>query len=152
MAVEPFTDTLRTIEAQVLDDVWIGPRRAVAGAFVASILVGTAGAWCWFGDIPVAHGIPVLGLVLFAVAGVVSGIALARRRYRWCCVAAYSCGLATVIGVGVLWWLRTGHHAAGLGWLAAADLAAVTLAGIWLTVVVTPIERSQPDMRTRGDR
>lgn len=148
MAVEHFTDILRTIEAHVLDDVWIGKRRAAAGFVTLAVLVTAAMGWCVVGEFQVAHGVPALSVTLFAISGVLSAVALTRRRYRWCCAAAYSCGLATVIGVGVLWWSRTGHAGSGQGWLAVANLAVVVLAGIWLTVVVTPIERSQPDMRT----
>ncbi|ORA28874.1 hypothetical protein BST13_27750 [Mycobacterium aquaticum] len=143
-------DTLRTIEGRVLDEVWMGRWRFAAGVLAVLVLVVGAVTWWFLADTGAAHSVPMVGLVMFALAAVASAAALLRRRYRWCCAAAYFSGLATVVGVGALWWLRTGHHATGLAWLVAADLAVMALAGHWLTLVFTPIERSQPDMRTGG--
>lgn len=150
MAGDAFTDTLRTIEDRVLDEVWIPGWRLAAGGLALLVLAVSSVRWWCIADTGASHGVPMVGLVMFALAGAASSAALARRRYRWCCAAAYCSGLATVVGVGALWWLRTGHHAIGLAWLVAADLAAMALAGHWLTLVLTPIERSQPDMRTGG--
>ncbi|OBC08452.1 hypothetical protein A5784_07330 [Mycobacterium sp. 852013-50091_SCH5140682] len=143
-------DTLRTIEGRVLDEVWMGRSRFAGGVAAVLVLAVSAVTWWCLGDTGAAQGVPAVSLVMFALAGAASSVALARRRYRWCCAAAYFSGLATVIGVGALWWLRTGHHGTGLAWLVAADLAVAALTGHWLTLVFTPIERSQPDMRTRG--
>jgi hypothetical protein len=57
--------------------------------------------------------------------------------------------LAAVIGIGAFWWVRTARTGTGLSWLVVADVATVTLTLGWLAVIVTPIERSQPDMRER---
>ncbi|GAS91800.1 hypothetical protein [Mycolicibacterium brisbanense] len=150
MTGDAFTDTLRTIEGRVLDEVWLGRWRLTGGVVAVLVLAVGAVAWWCVADTGAAQGIPAVSLAMFALAGGASAAALARRRYRWCCAAAYFSGLATVIGVGALWWLRTGHHATGLAWLVAADLAVTALAGQWLTLVFTPIERSQPDMRGGG--
>ncbi|ART71528.1 hypothetical protein BTO20_25915 [Mycobacterium dioxanotrophicus] len=150
MAGDAFMDTLRTIEGRVLDEVWMGRWRFAAGVLAVLVLVVGAVTWWCVAESGAAHSVPMVGLVMFALAGAASSVALARRRYRWCCAAAYLSGLATVVGVGALWWLRTGHHATGLGWLVAADLAVMALAGHWLALVFTPIEQSQPDMRTGG--
>ncbi|MGD9517797.1 hypothetical protein [Mycolicibacterium sp.] len=55
--------------------------------------------------------------------------------------------MASVLGIGAFWWVRTGRPDAPLTWLILADIAVVLLTAHWLTVIVTPIERSQPDMR-----
>lgn len=142
---------LRAIENHVLEEVWIGRLRRTAGVAVTLAVVGTAAVW-WLdalgGDSPhVGKGVVTVTGAVLLLASTVSGLALALRRYRWCCAAAYCCGLAAVIGLGAFWWLRTGRTGIGLSWLVLADVAAVTLTVGWLVVIVTPIERSQPDMR-----
>lgn len=142
--------TMRTIERRVLQDVWIGPCRcAVTTALTVTVTV-TAVAWCRGGPAPaeLPRGVPLVTVTLFLVASAVSAVALARRRYPWCCAAAYSGGLAAVIGIGAFWWLRTGRHQHCVTWLVVADLTTVVLTAIWLTVIVAPIERSQPDIRS----
>ena len=52
-----------------------------------------------------------------------------------------------MFGIGAFWWVRTGRPDAPLTWLLLADIAVVVLTALWLAVIVTPIERSQPDMR-----
>ncbi|MEE6170164.1 MULTISPECIES: hypothetical protein [unclassified Mycolicibacterium] len=139
-------DTLRVIEANVLEEVWIGSVRYGVGMGLSAVLSAVSAWWC-LGPGHASGGVPVVSAVMFGLAAVTSAMAVLRRRYRWCCAALYCCGLATVIGVGAFWWLRTGRHNAGLGWLVLADAAAIGLMLCWATVVVTPIERSQPDMR-----
>lgn len=151
--VSSIEDTLRTIEGRVLEEVWIGSGRfATAGG--SAVMLALASVLWWRGGhadpVHPSSGVPTVSAALFVVGAVVSGATLVRRRYRWCCAAAYCSALATVAGVGAFWWLRTGRHGAGLVWLVLADVAATALAVCWLTVIVTPIERSQPDMRTRG--
>lgn len=140
-------DTLRVIEAKVLEEVWIGSVRWGVGVGLSVVLVAVSAWWCG-GPGHASGGVPTTSAVLFVVAALTSAMAVFRRRYRWCCAALYCCGLATVIGIGAFWWLRTGRHSAGLGWLVLADVAAIGLMLCWATVVVTPIERSQPDMRS----
>ncbi|WP_155943045.1 hypothetical protein [Mycobacterium sp. 141] len=142
-------NTLREIESSVLERVWLGSRRLVVGAALAATLAGASLMW-WCGrPVPGSSGVPAVSAAMFVVASATSAILLVRRRYRWCCAALYCSGLATVIGIGAFWWLRTGRHSAGLGWLVLADVVAMALALCWATVVVTPIEQSQPDMRRR---
>lgn len=147
--------TLARIENHVLEDVWLGHRRFVGYGVltlfqtVAVVMWGRAALF----DAPANGGSGVLAIALcmLAVASVCSGLALALRRFRWCCAAAYSCGLAGAIGVGAFWWVHTGRPGAGLTWLILADIAVVALTIGWLAVVAAPIERSQPDMRTSSD-
>ena len=145
--------TLQMIENRVLEEVWIARVWRAVGGALAVALAGAALAW-W----PEAMGqesphganvVPTVTVALALVTSTVSALALRLRRYRWCCAAAYCCGLAAVIGIGAFWWVRTGHLGIGLSWLVLADLAAVTLTLGWIAVIVTPVERSQPDMRRR---
>jgi hypothetical protein len=145
--------TLKTIENRVLEEVWIGRVWRVVGGALATALAGTALA-CWLEAMGqesphAANRVPTVTVVGLVVASAVSARALRLRRYRWCCAAAYCCGLAAVIGIGAFWWVRTGHAGIGLSWLVLADLAEVPLTLGWLAVIVTPIERNQPDMRRR---
>lgn len=123
------------------------------GAALALALAAMASVW-WFEALAKAspRGIPAVAVVALVAASAVSACAIRLRRYRWCCAAAYCCGLAAVIGIGAFWWTRTGKTGIGLSWLVFADLITVTLTVGWLAVIVTPIERSQPDMRERSMR
>lgn len=114
---------LRDIEHLVMEEMWLGRTRSI----VATVAVTT-----------------------LPMASAASGFALVRHRYRWCCAAAYCTALASVVGTGVFWWLRTGQSGAPLMLLTLADVAVVTLTIFWMTVIVTPVDRSQPDMRTTG--
>jgi hypothetical protein len=135
---------LHDIERRVLEEVWLSRRHVVTGVALVVTLVMTAAEFLRVG---VAHAAPVVAAAALVVAATVSGMALLRRRYRWCCAAAYCCGLAGVVGIGVFWWLNTGRCGVALSWLVVADLTVVALTVQWLTVIVTPLERSQPDMR-----
>lgn len=139
-AVERMLDD---IEHRVLEEVWLGRRRSAIGWALVGSLFATVMLW----RIDVAGYVPTVAVVMLSTASVLSGLALALRRYRWCCVAAYSCGLASVFGIGAFWWVRTGRPDAPLTWLTLADVAVVVLTVHWLAVIVTPIERSQPDIR-----
>ena len=143
--------TLRRIENRVLDDVLIGRARRAAGVALTAGMAGMASVW-WRELIGhqsphASTRIPAIAVLALVGASVVSFLALRLRRYRWCCAAAYSCGLAAVIGIGAFWWVRTGPTRLELSWLVLADLVAMTLAVGWLALVVSPIERTQPDMR-----
>ena len=123
--------TLARIESRVLEDVWLGHRR-FAGYGVLT-LFQTAAAVMWASDAlfdaPAngAGGVPAIASSVLAIASVCSGLALALRRFRWCCAAAYSCGLAGAVGVGAFWWVHTGRPGAALTWLVLADIAVVAL-------------------------
>lgn len=95
---------LRTIENRVLEDVSIRRAWRVAGVALATALAAMASVW-WLEAMGQAsqHGasrVPTVAVVAFGGASVVSALALRLRRYRWCCAAAYCCGLAAVIGIG----------------------------------------------------
>ena len=131
-------------EHRVLEEVWLGRRRSVTGWALIASLVVTVTLW----RIDATGRVPTTATVMLSTASVISGLALTLRRYRWCCAAAYSCGLASVLGIGAFWWVRTGRPDAPLTWLTLADLAVVLLTALWLAVIVTPVERSQPEMRS----
>jgi hypothetical protein len=139
---------LQDIEHRVLEDVWLGRGRSAAGCALVAVLGTAVVAW-WIDAVGFASNrMPTVAAAVLLLASGASGVALAVRRYRWCCAATYCCGLASVIGIGAFWWLRTGRSGAPMTWLVLADIAAVVLAIFWLAVIITPIERSQPDMRT----
>jgi len=148
---------LARIESRVLQEVWFGRLRLIAVGVLAPVLAAAVTAW-WFdlvAQLPpqLSLGVPAVTLVILMLAAGVSLLALAMRRFRWCCAAAYCCGLASAVGVGAFWWLQTGSGKA-LTWLVVADAAALLLAVVWLTLIVSPVQRSQPDMRgtwTRRD-
>ncbi|WP_142391467.1 hypothetical protein [Mycobacterium sp. ENV421] len=131
--------------------MWIERRRWPGYAALTILLLASTAAWCIdvIGEVraPGSYRVPLIGAVALAVAAGASAFALKVRRFRECCVAAYACGLAAVIGIGALWWVRTGGPDAPMALLVVADLAAVMLTVGWLSVVVKPIEQSQPQMR-----
>lgn len=140
-------DTLRSIENRVMGDVWLGAARRHGGRMLATTL-GTAAAVGWFDADSHAHTIALVACALFATAALISLVALQLRRFTWGCAAVYACGLATVAGLGAFWWYRTGHvDAMPLTTLLGSILSAALTVG-WLTVLMTPIGRSQPDMRS----
>ncbi|MUM17600.1 hypothetical protein FZI91_15630 [Mycobacterium sp. CBMA271] len=146
-------DTLRAIELQVLEDVWMSPARRRT-ALAATVVLGVAavGRWSNLG----AHANPTLHVdavvpgtaIMFLVACVVSAVALRRRYFRWCCAAAYTAALSTVISLAALWWHQTADGSDPVAWTLAASLAAITLTITWLATILTPLEDSQPEMRT----
>ena len=148
--------TLADIEDRVLDEVWIGQRRAVVhGVLTVLLMVVTAVWWIDAAGEVSARGpnrVPTVTAIVLTLASAASGLALGLRRFRGCCAAAYTCGLGAAIGIGAFWWLRTGRPGATLTWLMIADVAVVLLTVGWLSVVLTPIERSQPEMRLSGVR
>ncbi len=142
---------LAAIEHRVLDDIWIGRRRTAI--HVAMTVILAAATVAWWGDAAGEHSthganrIPAVTAGILVFAALVSLAALAFRRFRICCMAAYACGLAAVLGIGAFWWLHTGRPGAALTWLAIADVMAALLTIGWVAVATTPIERSQPEMR-----
>lgn len=134
---------LDEIEHHVLEDVWLGRGRSASGW----ALVGTVFATVLLWRIDATGHVPTVAAAMLSIASGLSALALARHRYRWCCVAAYGCGLASVFGIGAFWWVRTGSTSAPLTWLVLADIAVVALTVLWASVIVVPLERSQPDMR-----
>lgn len=139
---------LQDIEHRVLEEVWLGRGRSIMGCALVVMLSATTVLWWIDATDDSSHRVPTITTVMLLVASAASGLALALRRYRWCCAAAYCCGLASVFGIGALWWLRTGRPGAPLTWLVLADIAIVVLTILWLTLIITPIQCSQPDMRT----
>lgn len=129
---------LAGIERRVLDEVWIGRRRGAGYAALAILLLASTGAWCIdvVGEVagPGSYRVPVIGTLAHVVAAGASVLAVKARRFRECCAAAYACGLSSVIGIGALWWLRTGRTDAPMAWLLVADTTAVLLTVGWLSV------------------
>lgn len=149
---EPVERMLAHIERRVLQDVWVDRVRMVAVGVLAPVLAVTALAW-WL-DLLLHRPpglsliVPTVVLVVLTLAAASSLIARFTRRFRWCCAAAYLCGLGTVVGLGGFWWVRTGAAGPTLSWLvAAADLAVLGLAVAWLTLLAAPVQRTHPDMR-----
>lgn len=147
-----FEETLRAIERGVLEDVWMSRPRHWA-ALLAAVALGVAalGRWSNLG----AHASPSLHVdavvpatsVMFLVACAVSLIALRRRRFRWCCAAAYTAALSTVTSLAALWWHQTAVGSDPLVWTLLAALSSATLTLTWLATILAPLEDSQPDMR-----
>lgn len=145
-----FERTLRRIENRVLNEIWAGPRRI--RIFVALCIVQAIATATWWLEFAanrpgnIAAYVPATALSMLVLAFGASLLAVRIRRFRWCLSAAFCCGLAAVIGIGTFWWLQTGTTV-GLKGLAVADIATIGLCIGWLTLVLTPIERSQPNMR-----
>ena len=91
--------TLAHIENQVLEEVWIPPRRIAV--FSLLMVLQLVCALTWFGEEggDMATRVPLIAVSAQAAAAAISALALTVRRFRWCCAAAYCCGLAAVIGV-----------------------------------------------------
>lgn len=136
---------LASIRDHVLEDVWIGGARRSVAAVLACGLAATAlfGIGAAYRD---GQWVAVVSDVLFISLSAFTLIALYRTRFKWCCAAAYSGGLATVAGAGGYWWHHTAHIGSPLP-AALSTIAAAALTAHWLSIVVTPVDRSQPDMR-----
>jgi hypothetical protein len=140
---------LRRISQRVLEDVWIS-RRAMVVTLAAATALGGAAATGWRTDV---HSIWMsrVAIALFLLTAVLSAVALWRRRFRWCCAAAYAGGLSTVAGLGMVWWHQTAPATLSSGpsaWMTVGVLCAAILTAAWLRLILTPLERSQPDIRT----
>lgn len=139
--------TLRSIENRVMGEVWLGPARRRAGRVFAAAL-GVAAVISVIEAHQRSHGIALTAGVLFLSGAFISLAALRVQRFGWACAAVYVCGVATVAGVGAFWWYRTGQvDSMPLITLFGSIVSAVLTVG-WLTVLMTPIQRSQPDMRS----
>ncbi|MUL83488.1 MULTISPECIES: hypothetical protein [unclassified Mycolicibacterium] len=143
---------LRAIERRVFEDVWISTARARALAALATALAVIAVTLRATGEVPAGvtrsgHWISVVALALFALAALASAFALARRRFRWCCMATCVSALATVDGAGAFWWHHTAQTAFWLPAAAMGSLAGAALTAGWLGVCLAPLASSQPDMR-----
>lgn len=145
----------RRIERQVFEDVWIGRRRTRLTGVTVAILVAAATAGWSDVHTRAADGTPGIAicsvaLVLFTATAALTSIALMHSTFRRCTVAAYGGGLGTVVGLGVLWWHQTTPYASCPGpgpWMVAGFLSSAALTLLWLTAILTPLERSQPDLR-----
>ncbi len=145
----------RHIERQVLDDVWISRRRVRATGVAVAVL--TVAALLGWSDVHTramraTPGIAIcsVALTLFTATAALSSIALLRRQFRWCTGAAYGGGLGTAAGLGVVWWHQTTPSAQCPGpgpWMVAEVLSCAALTLLWLRAVLTPLDRSQPDLR-----
>ncbi|CAN3127923.1 hypothetical protein ACNUDN_08405 [Mycobacterium sp. smrl_JER01] len=150
--VESHVDsTLRSIERRVLGEVWIGSPRAGAGSALAVTLGIVALASATYAY-RLGHAAALIADSLFLAAALISLAALTFRRFIWCCAAAYLCGIATVTGVGAFWWYRTAEVDSAPVSTALGCLLAAALTLGWLSVLLTPVQRSQPDMRQRHRR
>ncbi|MBV5243485.1 hypothetical protein KUF57_08045 [Mycolicibacterium sp. PAM1] len=140
--------TLKQIEHRVLDDVELPPwARRVAWAATVVLVMTVLAAWVVGGAVPVAAS------VLGAGAAACSVVTLRRRRFRWCVAAAYLSGVSTVAGVGAFWWSRTGFAGPILeASTGVAAVAAATLTAVWVSVAITPVKDSHPDMRQPSRR
>lgn len=147
-------NTLRGIERRVLQEIKIARVWRITATVAASVLAVAAVARWWSAGAahPVAHGgggvLPATTVVLL-LAALISAVALRKRRFRWCCAAVFISWLGSVTGVAGLWWHRTAPAPDPLLWTLLATIAVVVLTVTWLVVVLTPLERSQPDMRAR---
>lgn len=140
--------TLKQIEYRVLDDVHLAPwQRRLAWA--ASTVLAVAAISVWI----VGTSVPVAASTLGAAAAACSVIALRRRRFRWCVAGAYLSGLSTVANIGAFWWSRTSSAEAVLAVTAALSaVAAATLTVVWVSVAITPVHESHPDLRWKPKR
>jgi hypothetical protein len=139
---------LRRIGQRVLEDVWIS-RRATVFTLVAATLLGGAASRGWLTDV---HSIWMsrVAIAMFMLTSLLSSVALWRRRFRWCCAAAYTGGLSTIAGLGMVWWHQTAPAALSPGpsaWMTIGVLCAAALTATWLRMILAPLEQSQPDIR-----
>jgi hypothetical protein len=140
--------TLTQIEHRVLDDVHL-PAWARRVGWVAAAVLVVAGVTAW----AVGGGLTLATSALGIGAAVCSVVTLRRRRFRWSAAAAYLSGLSTVAGVGAFWWSRTSSADALLATSAGVSaVAAATLTAVWVSVAITPVKDSHPDMRQPSKR
>lgn len=139
--------TLRSIENKVMGDLWLGDTRRRAGRVLAACLAATAVAG-WLVADGRTHKVALVASVLFILGSVISLVALYLQRFAWGCAAVYMCGVATVSGVGAFWWYRTAQvDSMPLVTVLGSTLSATLTVG-WLAVLMAPIQRYQPDMRS----
>lgn len=138
-------ETLRAIEHRVVNDVWIGRVKRTAGAALTAVLGITSVTGLVLAE-HAGHRVALAAHVLSIIASLSSVAGLRIRRFAWSCAAAQLCAVATVIAIGAFWWYRTGT--AGVPWSTTLACAAAGLLTVgWISVLITPMELSQPDMR-----
>lgn len=146
--------TLQTIERRVLEDMWIGAsaRRTVAAA-VAVLCVVAIAVWRHtrlLGNESVPNDVvPKVAAAAFFLAAATSLLALCRKRFRWCCAAAVLTGKSAATGFGALWWYHTVPNPEPSWWTLLGCVGATSMVVAWLSVILTPLNLSQPDMRAR---
>ncbi|MBX7433189.1 hypothetical protein JDV09_13875 [Mycobacterium sp. Y57] len=145
---DPIEATMRAVEKRVLEDLWVGPVRRRAGRVLATVL-GVTAALCLTAAYRHGHTVAVVAHTLLLLSSVTSLVGLWVRRFRWCCAAGYVSAVATVAGLGAFWWYRTGHVDAFPLPTALAGVLAAVLTALWISVLLTPVERSHPDLRAR---
>lgn len=137
---------LASIHADVLQDVWLSrARRAVASAIACGLgpIAGLAAVHAHRNS----HWLAFVANMLLVALAVVTLLAVRRARFKWCCAAASLGGIGTVAGVGAFWWYHTAAPGAHLLPAALCTAAAAALTAHWLGAILTPLERSHPDMR-----
>ncbi|OJZ67872.1 hypothetical protein [Mycolicibacterium diernhoferi] len=140
--------TLKQIEHRVLEELHL-PLWARRVAWTASVVLIMTGITAWV----VGAGLPLAASALGTGAAISSVVALRRRRFRWCVAAAYLAGLSTVAGVGAFWWSRTSSAGPVLAISTGASVvAAAALTAVWVSVAITPVNDSHPDMRKPSKR
>jgi hypothetical protein len=144
--------TLRRIWQRVLDDIWISrPARLITVVVVIISVCAAATGWADVNAGPTARmPICLVAAAMSLLTAAASSLAVLLRRFRWCCVAAYAGGLSTVTGMGVVWWHQSAPPAQTHGpaaWMVIGVLCSAWLTATWLRVIITPLERSQPDIR-----
>ncbi|MFN8032067.1 MAG: hypothetical protein U0Q47_02085 [Mycobacterium sp.] len=146
---------LRRIGRRVFDDVWISRRVRVFAGVLVAVLAGAA-VFGWADThqrhVTATPGVAVcaVALMFFTMTSVLSSIALLRSCFRWCTAAAYGSGLGTVAGLGVVWWHQTTPNTqcpGPCGWMVVGVLCSAALVLTWLRLILTPLEKSQPDIR-----
>lgn len=139
-----FAASLRRIERKVLAEVPLGGR-SVRTIWVATVVLGCAGLAAWVTSD--ADGIrTLLGEIAvgFAVAGtVMSVLAVTRRRFGWCWIAAAISGLAVPLTILGYWSTQTGLGVSSV-WLLVAAIAHSVLVGNWAQCARPPHPRQGP--------
>ncbi|MGV0579131.1 hypothetical protein ABQE57_10205 [Mycolicibacterium elephantis] len=143
--------TLRAIERAVLNEVTISPAwRRAATVAAPTLAVAAVIRWWSIGVYhPGVHGAVGVDVstVIFLVAMLMSLTAVRTAQFRWCFAAAFTSGIATVTGAGAVWWHQTTAAAGSMVWAVISAVSAAVLTACWLAVALTPLDRSQPDMR-----
>ena len=127
-----------------------GRVRALLAALTATLVGAAISGGLGIAGQAVTSWISYGALTLFVLAAAASTVAVSLRLFRWCCAAAYVSGIGTVVGWAMVWWHRTappGTVPRPCAWMVIGVVAVTALAVTWLGVILTPSERSQPDMR-----
>ncbi|WP_407688314.1 hypothetical protein [Mycobacterium sp. HUMS_1102779] len=149
-------EMLGKIGRRVLEDVWLSRRvRAVAGVAVAALAAATVLGCLSLATVQARTSwLSCVATALFGLTASVSSLAVCRPRFRWCCTSAYISVVATIAGLGMVWWHRTAPPGSAAGvsaWMVTGVLCTIVLSLTWLAVILTPWEHSQPDMRVAAE-